>query len=195
MPNSRGPHSKHNKGKPLVLPRHPGVIIGYTGDLNDFPTVYFTCGHYTQRHQMDWDVGWDSYVGWECRFFGNVPKGSDESSHDAEKRVLGPVDYVTKLEWLGENRFKGGQAEDLSNWNLDLNLDNDTQKPMRLREFWIRGGGDILKEEDRFAHPSRHHFIPVRLSDASTRMQLWNRLSKTKGATGLVAVGGEWTWR
>jgi hypothetical protein len=199
MPNANGPHHKGNKGKPLPLPAVTGEIIGYTGDLNDCPTVYFTLGHYTQKHTEDWDVGWDSCAGWECMFFGNVhskPKRQDgkdaDSFHDVQKQPLfSPDDYVLHLKTLGKNRFKGGKVDKLSNWNLDVNLDGKTGgQQLRLREFWIRKGG--LVEENRFAHPSRGHFIPV--NDVHTKKQLLDQVSKTKGAIGLVAVLGEWTW-
>jgi hypothetical protein len=195
MPNSNGPYNENNRGKPLGLPPHPGIIIGYTGDLQYYPTVYFTLGHYTLRHEKDWDVGWDSCENWECKFFGNVPENADSSSHH-KKQCIPPDDYVKKLNALakGLNRFKGGQADRLASW--ELNAPDQIPKPKLLREFWIRKGGNI--DEDRFAHPSRHHFIPV-LNGDQTQTDLRNQLLRvtppvTKTLR-LISVNGEWRVR
>jgi hypothetical protein len=143
--------------KPLRLPDDPGQIIGYTGaNLNNRPTVYFTNGHYTQKHKKEWNVGWESCEGWQCMFFGNVIAVDktgleiDSSSHDAQDKPLSPNAYVAKLKLLGKNRFIGGQ----------FYLGNPDGGPgKKLREFWIRNNG--TSEDDQFAHLSRSYFTPV----------------------------------
>jgi hypothetical protein len=182
MPNGRGLHEANN-AKPLYLPNPVPRIIGYTGVFNDYPTVYFTLGHYTQKHEQKWDVGWEDCEGWECKFFGNVrskPPRKDgkaaDSFHDVQQHSLfsKPDDYVLCLNGLGKNRFTGTPvADNLSNWNLNENLDNNPQD-LRLREFWIRNGGK--KREDLFAHPSRGHFIPLPINDFGTRILLLDAL-------------------
>jgi hypothetical protein len=112
--------------------------------------------------------------GGECKYFGNVPSG-DDSSHDATGNLLLPDAYVKKLKSLGGlNRFKGGPVEDLSNWDL-VSTDNN---PHHLREFWIRNGG--LKEDDQFAHESRHQFIAVGPSQKKLLTTLDQDLSDMK---------------
>ncbi len=187
MPNGSGPHGDTNvKGPDFPASLNPGMIIGYTGSVTDYPTVYFTAGHYTQKHRERWNIGWDSYEGWECKFFGNVPipdpkntprnAKDPDSSSDAQGHAL-PVDgYVKKLEGLGKNRFKGGNTQNLNNWNLDKTRDTRpaADQILRLREFWIRGAG--TPSRDRFPHPSRHEFIPVPFSEKKVRDELWNQV-------------------
>jgi len=148
-------------------------IIGYTGTRHKNPTVYFTLGHFTQVHTNAWNIGWDSYAGWQCKFFGNIRemderngKASSHTIRGGKKETVPPDDYVAKLEMLGHNRFaRGGQ-------DFDLKTLGDEKPNYILREFWIRGNGE--EEKDRFAHPSRHWFIPVK--DEATRAELWGEV-------------------
>jgi hypothetical protein len=166
-------------------------IIGYTGDLhgkkNDRPTVYFTCGHFTQAHGKKWNEGWESYEGWECKFFGNVPD-SDQRKPRYRKRGTGkanstreingrmeniPTDeYVKTLKTIGKNRIKRPNTADLASWNLSRL--GDENKDYVLREVWIKEktNGDV--KDSRFAHPSRHWFTPV--NDEQTRANLWRQV-------------------
>ncbi len=162
MPNSSGSHSAKNP-KTALIPSNvtKEKIIGYTGELNSKPTVYFTLGHFTQDHSHKWNIGWDGYAGWQCKFFGNVPRGSDHHSHN-----LAPDEYVQKLERIGYNRFIGGK------WDLTARQGELTGH--QLREFWIRGAG--VAPRDRFAHPSRNPFVPVSNMDSATRATLWEQV-------------------
>jgi len=180
MPNASGPHSSTN-AKSKQCPANVGYqdVIGYTGNPNDSQrpvTVYTKFGHFTQVHRNKWNEGWDSYVGWTCLFFGNVPKDDEihgrTSSHEdvvqpngrIVRTSIAPSAYVKQLEGLGRNRFVGGQWK-LQRWG-------DETHDHILREFWIRGAG--LNERDRFAHPSRAFFTPVE-SDRAKRM-LWDQI-------------------
>jgi hypothetical protein len=179
MPNKSGPHSKSNP-KTSKIPANitADMILGYTGVLQPVgaigpialpPTVYFTRGHFTQAHGHDWNVGWDSYEGWDCKFFGNVLESGDQSSHirvGQNIENIPPDKYVQKLSKIGYNRFVGGK------W--DLSTRQNELRGHILREFWIQRAG--VQNEDRFAHPSRNCFIPVRATDKATRRRLWEQI-------------------
>jgi hypothetical protein len=104
------------------------MIIGYTWSKTDYPTVYFTSGHYTQKHAERWNLGWDSYEGWECKFFGNVPilkkpppnDKAPDSSTDAQGQAIPIADYVRNLKSLGKTGLREGTLE------------------IRTTEFWTR---------------------------------------------------------
>ena|SRR5712664_1018651 len=162
MPNASGSHSARN-AKTISIPSNvtKEKIIGYTGELEKTPTVYFTLGHFTQDHPDKWNIGWDGYESWQCKFFGNVPKGSDDHSAN-----LHPDEYVRKLERIGYNRFVGGR------W--DLSIRPKELQGHRLREFWVRGAG--VQSKDRFAHPSRNCFTPVSNMDGEIREKLWGQV-------------------
>ena len=167
MPNARGPHSAGNL-KPQNVPSNVGYrdVIGYTRDPKNPGgpvTVYTTRGHFTQHHGEQWNVGWDSYDGWQCKFFGNVLRSGNHSSHTGQQNIA-PAQYVANLETIGYNRFVGGR------W--DLSRREHELHGHLLREFWIRGNG--LDDVNRFAHPSRSCFIPVE-SDRAKQM-LWGQL-------------------
>ena len=202
MPNGRCHDSSNPKRSWIPSDVTKNQIIGYTGNLhgskrgplqkNDepkaCPTVYFTCGHFTQAHGEEWNVGWESYKGWECKFFGNIPD-ADQRKQRNGKRGTGkanstrprqgggmeniPTDeHVRTLKTLGKNRIKAPDTADLTNWNLSP-LGDENSKYV-LREVWIKSGttGDI--KDSRFAHPSRHWFIPV--NDERTRANLWGQV-------------------
>jgi hypothetical protein len=68
MPSASGPHSSKNvKVADFPADLNKDMIIGYTGSKTDYLTVYFTSGHYTQKHPERWNLGWDSYESWECK--------------------------------------------------------------------------------------------------------------------------------
>ena len=145
--------------KELVLPPNRGKTIGFTGRIDDLPTVYFTTGHYTQRHEDSWDVGWESFDGWQCVFFGNVPKWTGRNPKDDPLDIHKTAkhdDYVKKLNEAakGRNRFIGGPDP----WDL-TNPDGGEGKV--LRELWTN-----KIDNSRWAHPARHAFTPLPLSDA-----------------------------
>jgi len=177
MPNDAGPHDRGN-AKKRIIPAYVSSrdIIGYTTAPRQPGrpvTVYTTLGHFTQVHASSWNVGWDSYVGWQCLFFGNVKDGphAAESSHDQNGRLLAPLAYVAKLNLIGRNRFNG-LVWDLTTPSEGLGY--------HLREFWIRGTGTA--SENQFAHPSRGYFVPVTADPE--RSALWRQVSQWRGAFG-----------
>lgn len=100
--------------------------------------MYFTSGHLTIWHKSDWNIGWDSCVGWTPLFFGNVLKQDEDdghcSSHDPAGNNIRPPDYVAKLDALGRNRVIGAPPTNLGSWDLQTRDETDRI----LREFWIR---------------------------------------------------------
>ena len=192
MPNNSGPHNATNR-KNYWMPTNVAKdkIIGHTGNLNGFvrgrcqkadpnalPTVYFTVGHFTQAHHEDWNLGWENYEGWQCRFFGNIHKNKLQDVHfhkvdpQTKKTILvTPDQHFQDLTDNGVNRFQGGRAEDIRSWRLQLLRDeNDNYK---LREFWIMEGKTGDKENERFPHRSRNFFMPV---TAATKDTLWKQV-------------------
>src|SRR5215470_19118555 len=110
MPNSKGPHDQNNAKTPAI-PSNVTFdhIIGFTWEAKDpHPvTVYTTLGHFTQEHDQKWNVGWDSYEGWQCIFFGNVKDGSSPHDPFESSGSLAPNAYFDKLRknFPGHNRF------------------------------------------------------------------------------------------
>ena len=182
MPN----HHEKNR-KPLQPPNDPGLIIGYTGDLNDCPTIYFTTGHYTQRHPEEWNVGWENCKHWQCLYFANVLRTDKHSSH---KNTMSKSAYLTKLQNLGRNdRVQGKDPEQLASWNLKML--GDENNSYQLREFWIKNPGN--QPDERFPHKSRNEFTPVPQSSKDLpklKTQLGNLKSATHFETKLVPVKG-----
>lgn len=56
-------------------------IVGYTGKVNELPTVYFedesAYGHITQQHKYDWNVGREALRSREGYSTANTDEGSD----------------------------------------------------------------------------------------------------------------------
>src|SRR5258705_4203814 len=137
MPNAK-PHDATNPKRNLMpASATKDKIIGYTGNLDGHlsglvrdpqpdarPTVYFTVGHFTQAHSKDWNVGWESHAGWECRFFGNIEESKLKHLHfhdpPTKKVITNPTEHRQALNGSGKNRFQGWMADDISNWKLGL---------------------------------------------------------------------------
>jgi hypothetical protein len=160
-------------------------IIGYTpadaGLDKPQPTVYFTTGHLTIWHAVDWNVGWEDCAGWQPLFFGNVPQSEALArtfrSRDGNGALVPLATYLETLTQHGHNRIVGTPSTDPRSWDLQTRDDRPDATGLRtLRELWIRGEG--ARESDRYVHRARGPFVPIGAGDATERDEMWDHVQR-----------------